>query len=567
MMIKFIKKDKDKLIEKVSPNFIKNRFDKNFEDGYELLELTQQDEKFYIPIHLEDNIVDLGVYLTPISQESFNELIKFIFDHYTDAYGINIEQSLNDYKGLNQDDNYVVELPNTAEEFIRSRGRKTRLHLKQYIKYIYRDFRVDFKIFDKDIPTKIISQYFKFKSETIGHKYKETEQDYLKNFNITKSIVLYLNDEIAAISLIVDSEDGDNKNAYYENFSYDKKYSKYSLGTVITYYTVKYLIENGYDRFCLGAGDYLYKRNLSTKKFTTFNGIIRRKLRSKQKLKSIMRSILSLKTTKDFHYLKFLGLHIKKRRFRQNCPLEINKGTKCLMVAPHPDDEIIGAGALMIKYSNNFDCIIMGSSGVSEEGDMELAKKRSKIRVEEFNNVMETIGIKNHRIFETVGTKLRYDNEMLEMLDNYCEALKDLKQYDYIFLPHPKDGHHEHKFVTNKLFKKIIEKLGYNPNTKIVFYEVWADMENPNVFFDTSKDGFLYGKTSYKPYQTANSKLLGTNDYSLLDWKYEILSMYPSQWKGMSIFITQSMRTKCLNNGQNPIWRFRVEDIKKYIRK
>ena len=71
-----------------------------------------------------------------------------------------------------------------------------------------------------------------------------------------------------------------------------------------------------------------------------------------------------------------------------NCPLEINKDTRCLMVAPHPDDEIIGAGGLMIKYSNNFDCICMCSSGVSDDDDIEEAKHKSDVRIAEFNKVM-----------------------------------------------------------------------------------------------------------------------------------------------------------------------------------
>lgn len=290
-----------------------------------------------------------------------------------------------------------------------------------------------------------------------------------------------------------------------------------------------------------------------------------KKINRKNKFKSYKRFIINWLKDKIYYCLKFIYDKFKFQKSETNCPLEINNDTKCLMVAPHPDDEIIGAGGLMIKYSNNFDCICMNSSGISDDDNIEEAKHRSDVRVAEFNNVMETIGIKNHRIFEFYSTYFRFDKEMMGNLDNYCKVL-NLKQYDYIFLPHPKDGHHEHKFVTNKLFPQIAKKIGYNPDTKIVFYEVWADMKNPNVFFDTSKNGFLYGKDCYKQYQPANSKLLGTNDYTLLDWKYKILSMYESQWVDSSIFITQSMRTKCLNNGQNPIWNFKVVNIQDFLK-
>ena len=564
-MINFIKKNKNELIKNVKPNFIKNRFDYMCNGAYELVEITENNEKYYIPLHLYGDTVRPGIYLTQISQKSFDALIEFIFNYYKDVNNIKIVHSLNSYNGISQSSNYVIDLPETEDEYLALLGKKTRLHIKQYIKYIHRDFEVDFKVFDKDIPTNIISEYYRFKKETIGHQYKEPEQEYIRNYSVTKVLVLYLNKKPAAISLIAELPDNENPNVYYENFSYDKTYSKYSLGTLITYYTIKYLIENNYKKFYLGAGDYLYKKNLSTRKFITYDGIIKRKLKFSHKLKKIKNLIFSVSNTSDFRILNILGIRIKFRKPRTNCPLEINEDTRCLMVAPHPDDEIIGAGGLMIKYSNNFDCICMCSSGVSDDDDIEEAKHKSDVRIAEFNKVMETVGIKKHWIFEFYGTYFRFDKQMMDKIDDYCNVL-DLKQYDYIFLPHPKDGHHEHKFVTNKLFPKIAKKNGYNPDTKIVFYEVWADMKNPNVFFDTSKDGYLYGKDCAKQYQNANSKLLGTNDYTLLDWKYEILSMYESQWQNESMFIVQSMRTKCLNNGQNPIWRFKVVSFDKYIK-
>lgn len=566
-MINFVKHAKENYINLVKPNFIKNRFDIMFNNEYELLTITKGMEKYYVPVHKYGDTIRLGIYLTPIPQEIFNKLVEFIFRYYKDVNNIKIVHSLNSYEGISQNSNYVIDLPKTEEEYLSSLGKKTRLHIKQYIKYIHRDFEVDLKIFDREIPTKIISKYYKFKQETIGHKYKETEQDYLKNYDITKAIVLYLNKKICAISLISEFPDKKSKNVYYENFSYDKNYSKYSLGTLITYYTIKYLIENNYDKFYLGGGDYLYKKNLSTRQFITYDGIIKRKLKPKikQKIKFIIEKILSIKEDDSFYYLNLMGFRIKNRKIRQNCPLEINKDTKCLIVAPHPDDEIIGAGALMIKYSNNFDCICMCSSGISDKNDIKEAKHKSDIRVLEFNNVMKTVGIKNYWIFEFYGMYNHFDKQMLANIYEYCKVL-DLKQYDYIFLPHPKDGHHEHRFVTNKLFPQIVKRIGYNTNTKIVYYEVWADMKEPNVFFDTSQDGFLFGNDCSKKYQFSNSKLLGTNNYSLIEWKYEILSMYKSQWEKDNMFIIQSLRTKCINNGQNPIWRFKVIPIEKYIK-
>lgn len=555
LKIDFIKEHKDDLIKLVTPNFIKNRFDIMFRDNYELLEVFDDNTKIYIPIYILNDSVRLGVYLTKISEEKFQSIINFIFNNLPQINYIKISQSLVSHPQLTKQNNWIINLPKTEDDYLSSLGKKTRLHIKQYFKYIERDFKVRFEVYEKDIPTTIVSKYFKFKKETIGYKYKEPEQEYLKNYNVTKAYVLYLNEKIAAVSFIAEILDENSKEVYYENFSYDKSYLKYSLGTIITYYTIKSLINDGVEKFYLGSGDYLYKKNLSNEKLVTYDGFIKR-----NKIKT---KLFDFKQDATFYYFNLCGLKVKKRKNKANCPLEINKDTKCLMVCPHPDDEMLGAGALMIKYSNNFDCICMCSSGLANGKGIEWAKQNSQTRINEFHKVMDTVGIKNRWIFDIYGNP-RFDKEMDALFEDYCNLL-ELSKYDYIFLPHPKDGHHEHRYITNKLFKRIAKKVGINPDSKIVFYEVWSDMKNPNVFFDTSSDGRLYSKYGFKEFQPANSKLFGTTKESLLAWKYKILSIYESQWQDSTMFAIQTMRTKCLNN-KNPIWRFKVVDIKKYIR-
>ncbi len=556
IMIDFVKTNKEALKKLVNPNFIYNRFDKFYNNQYELIKIEANNKEYYVHLHVEAYTVKLGLYMTKLPQEVFEALINFVFKMYKNVDFIEIKHSLNYHNMLKSANQWTIELPNSEEEYISSRGKKTRLHLKQYFKYIEKDFNVEFKTFENDIPTEIVSAYYKFKKDTLNHTYKLPEQEYLKEFQITKAYVLYLDNSISAISFV--SSTDDSKEAYFENFSYNKKLSKYSLGTIIAYYTIKKLIEEKYKTFYMAGGNYLYKKNLSTKVNKTFSGTITR-----QKGKHILkRKLFQFGQSDSFYFLRLLGLKLKKRKKKENCPLEINQNTKCLMVCPHPDDEILGAGALMIKYSNNFDCLCMGSSGVATP-DIN-AKDRSQLRIKEFNEVMDAVGVKNRWIFETYG-KPRFDSQMDGHFEEYCEVLKNLKDYDYIFLPHPQDGHHEHRYITNKLFKRIARKVGINADTKIVFYEVWADVKNPNVFFDTSKDGFLYSKKGFKKYQNANSKLLGLGNETLLNLKYKILSMYDSQWRYNSMFSVHTTRTKCLNNGKNPIWKFRVEKIGRYL--
>ncbi len=162
--------------------------------------------------------------------------------------------------------------------------------------------------------------------------------------------------------------------------------------------------------------------------------------------------------------------------------ISILDDTKCLIVAPHPDDKMLGCGGFMIKYAKNCDCICIGSSGVKTP-DIE-AEPRADLRIEEFYKVMDSVGITNRWIFKTFGVP-----PMLDQMDNhfeeYCKTL-DTQKYDYIFLPHPKDGHIEHRYITNNLFKRILKKKGYKNNCKIVFYEVWEALQNINYHEDIS---------------------------------------------------------------------------------
>ena len=242
--------------------------------------------------------------------------------------------------------------------------------------------------------------------------------------------------------------------------------------------------------------------------------------------------------------------------------LDIKKDTKCLLVAPHPDDDTIGIGGLLIKYAKNFDCICIGSSGVELETQHISPKQRSEMRIKEFREVMDYIGVRNYWIFETYGIP-RFDSQMESHFDEYCDVLKDLKKYDYIFLPHPVDGHHEHRFITNKLFKRIVKKVGYNPNTKIVFYEVWADIEKPNMFFDISKDGVLYFGKQKTAKQQNNSKVKIQENDSLLNRKINVTTnFYKSQWDYDDITAVPAIKRQLATKQE----RYRVISVCKYMK-
>lgn len=170
-----------------------------------------------------------------------------------------------------------------------------------------------------------------------------------------------------------------------------------------------------------------------------------------------------------------------------------------VLVCPHPDDEIIGAGGLLIKYSGKLDVACLSSSGVKYNGQS--AKERSDIRIKEFYSVMEALNVKNYWIFETFGEQPPFINQIDNHFKDYLKVI-DFSKYDYIFLPQPRDSHPEHSYITNNLIKRLMQYSKPKPTAKVVFYEVWQSISEPNYY-------------------------LNIDDY--MEKKLQILKMYSSQ--------------------------------------
>ena len=160
------------------------------------------------------------------------------------------------------------------------------------------------------------------------------------------------------------------------------------------------------------------------------------------------------------------------------CVSNFKEAKNMLIVTPHPDDEVIGCGGMLIKYGSKFDVICISSAGVAF--DSLDAKQRSDVRIQEFHNVMDYLQIKNNWIFETYG-----DPPFFEQIENhfeeYCSKLNFLK-YDYIFCPYPYDSHPEHAYITKKLLKRLLNKNGCSKDTYVVFFEVWTPIARPNYY-------------------------------------------------------------------------------------
>ncbi|MDD3013833.1 MAG: PIG-L family deacetylase [Candidatus Gastranaerophilales bacterium] len=155
--------------------------------------------------------------------------------------------------------------------------------------------------------------------------------------------------------------------------------------------------------------------------------------------------------------------------------LELNSNNKCLLLAPHPDDETMGCGGLLLKHSSIFDvvCLTDGRYGGYDQSNDEIAALR-KI---EFEKALDKIGILNYCMLKIEDRKLIKNYPVFENIN--------VEKYDYVFIPNYFDQHKDHKAVTI-LLQKLLRTKKHKVNLKIAFYEVWSPITIPNFYFDIS---------------------------------------------------------------------------------
>ena len=163
-----------------------------------------------------------------------------------------------------------------------------------------------------------------------------------------------------------------------------------------------------------------------------------------------------------------------------------------LVIAPHPDDEILGCGGYLLKSKNNNDQIswIIFTSMNPEEG---WDKKQIRLRSNQIEKVREKLGIdsKNLHFLNFSTTKLDI-YPMHELVDKISKVINEFKPQE-ILLPHPGDIHSDHKIVFEASIS-ITKWFRYSFIKKILTYETISETNfgldprflpfNPNIFVD-----------------------------------------------------------------------------------
>lgn len=153
--------------------------------------------------------------------------------------------------------------------------------------------------------------------------------------------------------------------------------------------------------------------------------------------------------------------------------LNFTEQDRILIIAPHPDDECIGTGGILIRYAKQCDVIVL-TDGRQGQGDASPRQIRD-IRRQEFINEMEHIGVRSYRMIEIE------DGTLLSHID--CLSDIDLPDYDAVFVTGFQDEHPDHKAAFLAVGEWMKRKQG-RVIPKCFTYEVHTPITEPSHFFD-----------------------------------------------------------------------------------
>ena len=170
---------------------------------------------------------------------------------------------------------------------------------------------------------------------------------------------------------------------------------------------------------------------------------------------------------------------------------------KTIVVAPHPDDETLGAGGTLLRRKaegGNIGWLIVTSLSTSKGWSKAKVEKRS----EEIRSVAEFYGFDS--VFELNFPSTRLDEVAIgDLVAAISGVFKDFSPEE-VFVPNPSDVHTDHRVVFDAV-ASCTKWFRYPSVKRVLAYETLSETEfglnrsqtfNPNVFVDI--EGYLDGK-------------------------------------------------------------------------
>ena len=162
---------------------------------------------------------------------------------------------------------------------------------------------------------------------------------------------------------------------------------------------------------------------------------------------------------------------------------------KTLVIAPHPDDEIIGVGGLISKRVSQgnevYVCIVCSGSEPLYHKDLVLKSKKECLEADSLLGVKETIFLDFPSVMLEQVPRYQFNDAFLKLIQRILP--------DEVFIPHRGDMQLDHKYVVDAVMVALRPKYEHRIK-RILSYETLSetgwDIPNtvnefiPNVYVD-----------------------------------------------------------------------------------
>tara|TARA_B100000886_G_scaffold339767_1_gene306246 strand:- start:1364 stop:2038 length:675 start_codon:yes stop_codon:yes gene_type:complete len=167
---------------------------------------------------------------------------------------------------------------------------------------------------------------------------------------------------------------------------------------------------------------------------------------------------------------------------------------KKLVIAPHPDDEILGCGGYLLKSKINGDLISwLIITGLHEKDGWPIHKIKS--RKEEIDKVRKKLNISQKNLYNLNLPTTKLDQYPISKLIQLISEVFESFQPEEVLLPHPGDIHSDHRIVFEASLSAT-KWFRYPFIKRILTYETISETDfaadprylafKPNIFVDIS---------------------------------------------------------------------------------
>ena len=170
---------------------------------------------------------------------------------------------------------------------------------------------------------------------------------------------------------------------------------------------------------------------------------------------------------------------------------------RSIVIAPHPDDEVLGAGGTLLRRKAEGGTLAwLIVTGISEQADWSTEKVNQ--RAKEIQSVAQLFGFDEVHNFALPAAQLDQvpRGDLIDRISNVFKTF----QPDEVFLPHPSDVHSEHRVVHEAVVS--CTKWFRHPYVKrVLTYEILSETDfglmpgltfRPNFFVNI--EGYLEEK-------------------------------------------------------------------------